>query len=378
MKSAKGGTGNGGGGRADAVVAGYIGIDLAPRFHASARGVPLHALLRPGKLVETGALGISPGGAVPNTGLAMVKFGRRVYLNALVGEDALGDVAVRLLRKHGDFPGIRRTGRAGTAYSIVIAPPGVDRVFLECPGCNDVFSCGDVDFDAVRAARVFHFGYPTLMRRFFEKGGGELASLFERVKAAGPVTSLDMTLPDPDAASGKADWTAILRRVLPFVDLFAPSAEELLFMLDRKRYDRVLAGAEGRDMVGVIPDRAYRELAEAALDLGARIVMIKAGHRGLYLRTRRVPGSVCAPLGLSAAGWSNRALWVPAFPVESSRFRNACGAGDAAVAAFLCALLDGESMERAGRLAAMAGRDNLYGSDALSGLSDWKAMLKAV
>ncbi|MEI6501634.1 MAG: PfkB family carbohydrate kinase, partial [Armatimonadota bacterium] len=72
--------------------------------------------------------------------------------------------------------------------------------------------------------------------------------------------------------------------------------------------------------------------------------------------------------------WQDRALWLTPCPVEPSRFVNACGAGDAAVAGFLTALLRGESPERAGQLAMTAGRDSLYGADTTSGLRDWAVM----
>jgi sugar/nucleoside kinase (ribokinase family) len=61
--------------------------------------------------------------------------------------------------------------------------------------------------------------------------------------------------------------------------------------------------------------------------------------------------------------------------VDDARVQNACGAGDAAVAGFLSALLEGETLERAGRLAATAGRDSLYGTDTLGGLRDWTTMV---
>jgi hypothetical protein len=41
-------------------------------------------------------------------------------------------------------------------------------------------------------------------------------------------------------------------------------------------------------------------------------------------------------------------------------------------------VLRGTSIEMAGKYAAMAGRDNLYGSDALSGLASWKTMTREV
>jgi hypothetical protein len=64
----------------DAVVAGYIGVDLAPAFAAGGSVVPLPQLLRPGERVEVGPLDTTPGGVVPNTGLAMAAFGNRVAL----------------------------------------------------------------------------------------------------------------------------------------------------------------------------------------------------------------------------------------------------------------------------------------------------------
>ena len=48
---------------------------------------------------------------------------------------------------------------------------------------------------------------------------------------------MDMAAVDADSEAGRADWEAILKRVLPYVDFFVPSVEELCFMLDRPRYE---------------------------------------------------------------------------------------------------------------------------------------------
>ena len=37
----------------------------------------------------------------------------------------------------------------GTSYSIVLAPPGIDRVFLHHPGANDTFCADDVNYALV-------------------------------------------------------------------------------------------------------------------------------------------------------------------------------------------------------------------------------------
>lgn len=109
--------------RLDAVVAGYLGVDLAPAFPEAAEPVALSRLLRPGRLVEVGPLTLSLGGLVANTGLAMARFGRRVAVMGTVGQDPLGDVALSLLAQHDVTLAVRRSP-AGTAYGIVLAPPG--------------------------------------------------------------------------------------------------------------------------------------------------------------------------------------------------------------------------------------------------------------
>src|SRR5690606_16738276 len=118
-----------------------------------------------------------------------------------------------------------------TSYTVVLSPPGQDRIFLHAPGANNTFSAEDVPYERVPAGGIFHFGYPPLMARMYEDGGEGLASIFHRVKEAGAVTSLDMAMPDPKSPSGRADWRAILPRVLPHVDIFLPSVEEMLLML---------------------------------------------------------------------------------------------------------------------------------------------------
>lgn len=69
--------------------------------------------------------------------------------------------------------------------------------------------------------------------------------------------SLDMALPDSESPAGKADWQGILENILPHVDIFVPSIEEILFMLDRPQYARILSGAAGRDMVDAVPRRPH-------------------------------------------------------------------------------------------------------------------------
>jgi len=356
----------------DAIVAGYLGIDLAPAF-AAGNALPLGELLRPGKLVEVGPLEATPGGVVANTGLALSVFGTRVGLIGLVGNDGLGDLLLGMLRGRGAELYVQQTERAGTAYGIVIAPPGTDRVFLEYPGCNATFAAADIDYDLVARSRLFHFGYPPLMEAMFRDEGAELEAMFRRVKSLGVSTSLDMTLPDPDGPGGKVDWRRLLARVLPYVDIFVPSVEELLYMLAPGEWARLLEEAKGEDLVGVVPAKLYEDLGEQALELGAKVVLIKGGYRGGYVATAARASEAGPGLSLSPA-WNACSLWADAYAADPARILNACGAGDAAVAGFLAAILAGEGPETAARLAMLAGRDSLYGVDTTSGLRSWDEM----
>jgi sugar/nucleoside kinase (ribokinase family) len=363
----------------DAVVAGYLGVDLTPGFPNQRRPGAAREFFRPGRLIETCGLNLSLGGAVANTGLVLQQFGQRVRLMGCVGTDALGDAAIGLLRARALADGIKRTNRAGTAYGIVLAPPGIDRIFFEDPGCNAIFSSAAIDYDTVRRARVFHFGYPPLLRRFWVDGGRELAKVFARVRRLGVATSLDLSLPDPASPAGQADWCAILARVLPEVGIFAPSVEELLYMLEPRRFGRLRGHHGGPELIDAITDDVIERLGETVLAAGVRVLLLKLGHRGAYVRTGIVAAAENTLFSrLPTSNWSHRTFWVDAAPADRWRVRNACGAGDCAVAGWLSAMLAGETIERAARCAMLAGRDNLYGVDAVAGLRGWKTMMGAL
>ena len=204
-------------------------------------------LLRPGHLTIVGPAVVSTGGAVSNTGLALHRLGIPVRLMGKIGHDLFGEAILSVFRSHSPAlaDGMLISPGEDSSYTLVINPPGVDRIFIHCPGANDTFGAADIPLDEVRGARIFHFGYPSLMRRMHVDDGVELAQLMANVKAAGVITSLDMSLPDPSSTAGRADWEAVLARTLPYVDIYAPNLEETLYMIDRPRYTAMAAGTLG-------------------------------------------------------------------------------------------------------------------------------------
>ncbi len=356
------------------VVAGHVCLDVIPTFPCTGR-----LDLRPGRLVEVGPVTFSAGGVVSNTGLALHRLGIATRLNGKVGPDAFGHTLTELVAAHGAelAQGLQCDPQATTSYTIIISPPGVDRSFLHCAGANDLFGPEDIDWPAVSKATLLHFGYPPLMRRMYADGGGALVEIFRRARAEGATTSLDTTLPDPQSASGQADWPAILAATLPYVDMFLPSIEELLLMLRRDTYDLLCQEAAGGSLLPLVTPELLHDLGSQLLALGVRIVVLKLGNRGLYLRTGARSDLEAMGRGapMNPQGWANKELWAPCFVVDVA---GTTGAGDTTIAGFLAGLLRGMPPEEAVTAAVAVGACCCEATDALSGIRSWEATLARV
>lgn len=337
----------------DVIVCGHLCLDLIPGLDA----VDPAALGVPGSLSETAPMSISTGGAVSNTGLALHRLGARVGLMAAVGDDPLGRMTLAFLEQRDPrlTKLVRIRSGAASSYSVVLAPRGRDRSFLHHPGTNATFGVADVDFK--ERARIFHLGYPPLLPRLMAENGAELRELLALAQSSGAMTSVDMVVPDPAGASGRADWKAILDKCLPHVDLFLPSLDEARFMLRR-------------DEPPARVDRRYLyELTGELLARGAAVAGIKLGERGLYVRT--AGEGVCRRLASSSADpalWAEKEHWQPAYAVDVA---GTTGAGDAAYAGFLAGMLRGFPPQACLRWASAVAACSVERIDATSGVLTW-------
>ncbi len=355
----------------DAVVAGHLCLDVIPSFPQTVEN--LHDLLIPGRLTNVGAAVFATGGTVANTGGALHRLGLTVRLIGKVGRDFFGEAILERLRAVAPEPAktVIVDPEQPSSYTLVLNPPGVDRIFLHCPGANDAFDSADIDAALLRGARLFHFGYPPLMKRVFAYEGRELAAILEKAKDAGATVSLDMARPDPEAESGRAPWETILENALPLVDVFTPSVDELLFMLDRPRFDRVESGAE------TVSEKVLASLAETCLAYGAGIVLIKCGDAGCYLHTSGNPVRL-ERLGRAfgePADWAGIRRHCPCYKVDVV---GTTGAGDCTIAGFLAGILHGLCAEEALDLAVGAGACCVERPDALSGVPAWDELKERV
>lgn len=360
------------------VAAGHICLDITPVFPAKKAG-KLTDVLKPGNLIHMGQADVHTGGSVANTGLAMKLLGADVSLMGKIGADAFGDLVLSILQRYDAEKDMLVSEGQMTSYSVILAVPGIDRIFLHNPGANDTFCSEDIPQQALEEADLFHFGYPPLMKSVYENDGEELLKIMKRAKMCGAATSLDFAAIDPDSDGGAADWTAILSRVMPYVDFFVPSVEELCYMLDRERFAQWQERANGRDITEILDiETDVKPLAERCMELGAKVLLIKCGAPGMYYQTagRDVLKKTGARAGLDTEGWAGKCGFEKSYVPE--RVLSATGAGDTSIAAFLTAMLDGHSLEETVRLAAATGACCVTAYDALSGLKPFSVLQERI
>lgn len=357
-----------------AMVAGHICLDITPIF-TNEHKKELHKILEPGKLIAMEAADIHTGGAVANTGLAMKLLGADVKLVGKIGEDAFGEIIRNILSKYDADGNMTRSNNISTSYSVVLAPPGTDRIFLHHSGANDTFIAEDILDESLEDIDLFHFGYPSIMKSMYENNGVQLVRLFKRMKEHGIVTSLDLSAVDPNSEAGKADWHAILTAVLPYVDIFVPSVEELGYMLDRQRYEEWIKRADGGDVTDVLDiEQDVRPLLDSCAKLGAKVVLVKCGAPGICYYT--APESELLPIinkfDLTMAEWANQIGFEASY--KPDRVLSGTGAGDTSIAAFLTAILKGYGFKKAIEMATATGACCVSAYDALSGLLSFEEL----
>ena len=350
------------------IAAGHICIDITPIF-PSEKVEHVNDILKPGRLIEMDNVSVSTGGSVANTGLALKLLGADVSLMGKIGNDDFGKLILNILKKYDAEDGMLVCDGENTSYSVVLSIPGIDRIFLHDPGANATFCADDVPREALNDAALFHFGYPPLMKNMYRNSGYELIQLMRRAKEAQVATSLDFTSIDENAETGKVDWLFVLGQLIPYVDFFVPSVEELCYMLDKERFYTWQERAGGKDITEILDvDADVKPLADKCMQLGAKVLLIKCGAKGMYYRTanKEILQQVGANVELDIDAWADKEGFEKSFKPE--RIASGTGAGDTSIAAFLTAMLEGSTVEESVQLAAATGANCVASYDALGGL----------
>ncbi|MGJ7046076.1 carbohydrate kinase family protein [Thermoanaerobacterium thermosulfurigenes] len=350
-------------------VVGHIGLDIIPTLKNNCI-----EKFTPGSMIDAGNILLSIGG-VFNTGIDLIKLGIGTKLIGKIGEDYFGEIIINLLNKIDKriTKYLKVVKDESTSYTIVLSPPKKDRMFIHFHGTNDSFSYDDVPFDEIKNSKIFHFGYPPLMKNIYLNSGNVLKKILEKIRAMGIITSLDMSFPDVTSESGLIDWECWLKNVLPFVDVFLPSFEEIVFMLDKTTYNRL----NNFGMSDVISFDYLKYVSNKLLDMGVNIVVLKLGEYGLYLATtnKKLLNDSNLKNLINIDKWANKSIYTPCFSTE---VLGTTGAGDATIAGFLAGLLNGNEPEDAVTIATAVGAYSVESIDATSGVKSLDAILERI
>ena len=342
-------------GKKKIIAAGHFCMDMHPDMSDTR---DFQEQIVPGNLIEVGGATFCLGGVVGNTGIALYRLEKEVELIGGVGNDLFGKLCLESLE---DIDPVLRRGivvkeDTATSYSVVLESPGFDRCFLHCAGANQGLNSADIDLEKVAGANLFHFGYPPLMLSFIRDGGKGLLELYKGIKERGVVTSMDMCMPDPSTEGGKADWEAIFTKVLPYVDIFLPSLDEICIMLKRE-----------------LPrsDIELSELADYLISLGVGIIGIKLGSDGMYMKSSsdRTRVAQCSKVIDDIDSWVG-AEYLAA--CRKTTVVSAKGAGDTTIAGFLSGILEGFTPRDAMLCATTVGACCVEHEEATEGIKSWE------
>ncbi len=287
-------------------------------------GRPIDALPERGKMVLVDRMELHAGGCAANTGIGLAKLGVDTAVIGKVGRDGFGDFILRQFEEAGiDAGGMARDSETATSSTMVLVHVDGERSFLHYLGANATFRREDIDFERIRRSKVLHIAGAQVMRDF---DGLPAAQLLKEAREAGVTTALD-TVWD---ATGR--WMELTGPSLPYVDYFLPSFEEA----------RMLAGGL----------EAPRDVARFLLDAGVKVVALKMGQKGCYIR--------------SATGDE---IALPSLPVNAI---DALGAGDAFAAGFIAGIVRGWDLERCARFATAVGASCVTALGATTGIRSFK------
>lgn len=292
-------------------------------YVVDALGRPIDRAPERGKLVLFDRLELHTGGCANNTAIALARLGVPVRAFGKVGTDAFGDFVLRTLRENGvDADSIVRTPQVNTSFTFVAISSDGERSFYHTIGANGAFGEEDVPRERLLDSRIVHVAGANLMPRF---DGAPTTRLFRWAREHHILTAFDTTWD----ATGR--WLEVIGESLPYVDFFLPSLEEA----------RAMTGRED-----------VEDVAQALLDRGVRVVVLKMGAEGSYLRTAEMRFRLPA-------------LRVPV--VDTT------GAGDAYVGGFLAGQAMGWDLERSAQLATAAGAACVTAVGTTPGLRDLAA-----
>lgn len=246
----------------------------------------------------------APAGTAAGAALVAAKLGVSVKLASAVGDDLIGRFIRMALDEAGvDLAALETLPGLPSSTTVLAVDSAGRRPNFHALGAGMLAAATPAALEAAKSVRFFHYagiGGPRL-------DGGAGAEIVKAAREAGAIVTCDLISPQATALDE-------LKRLLPYVDYFMPSAAEALFLTGQ---DDLFAAAD-----------VFR-------GLGAGGCIIKNGSRGSVVvldgvRTT-LPAYVIRPVDTTSCGDSYCAGFIAALsrgwpPLEAARFATATAA----------------------------------------------------
>ncbi|WP_285115506.1 5-dehydro-2-deoxygluconokinase [Leifsonia sp. fls2-241-R2A-40a] len=285
--------------RFDVITVGRIGIDLYPLQD----GVGLEDVETFGKYL---------GGSATNVAIAAARHGLRSAVVTATGDDPFGRYAHRELRRLGvddRFVGTVPSLKTPITFCEIFPPDDFPLYFYRDPLAPDLAITGkQLDLDALSSARILWATVTGLSR-------------------------------DPSRTAHHVAWEARGRAPLTILDLdyrpmFWASPERATAEVERALEHVTVAVGNREECEIAVGETDPQRAADAMLERGVELAIVKQGPRGVLAKTRE------------------ETVEVPPYPVEVV---NGLGAGDGFGGALCFGLLQGWPLDRVLRFANIAG-----------------------
>ena len=297
--------------RYDLITMGRVGVDLYPEQI----GVPL---------ADVQTFAKSLGGSPTNVAVAAARLGARAAVITKVGDDPFGPYVRSALREFGvddKFVGTHPTLRTPVVFCEIFPPDHFPLLFYREPQAPDMTIARDeLDLGAIREARVFWTTGTGLSAE--PSRSATLAAL--EARTSGSSVS--------DRGAGRP--AAVTIHDLDHRPMFWAEGDDPGEWARRALAQATVAVGNRDEVAVAVGTREPDDAAEALLDLGVQLAIVKRGPDGVLARTRE------------------ERVEVPPVPVEVV---NGLGAGDAFGGALVHGLLADWPLERTIRLANAAG-----------------------
>ncbi len=246
----------------------------------------------------------APAGTAGGAAMVAARLGVPVKLASALGDDLVGRFVRMALQEEGiDTSLLPIMEGMPTSTTVLAVDSQGRRPNFHALGAGMLANAGDDVVAAAKEVAFLHYGGvggPKL-----DRGPG--AALLQAAHAAGAIVTCDLISPQASALEE-------LKRLLPFVDYFMPSAAEALS----------LTGAADLDAA-----------ADVFLAMGAKACIIKNGGQGSYVvlpsGRQTLPAHAITPVDTTSCGDSYCAGFIAALsrgrtPLEACRFATATAA----------------------------------------------------